>query len=86
MAPLIPAIIVTIDDFDFKEVLNIYSDDLLSPNRAEEEFIRWRHEWLLADESVCRPDLIAKALKACEFHSFPNIYTLLQIYGSSHVM
>ena len=82
MASLIPAIIVTRDDFNFKEVLNIYSDDLPSPNRAEEEFIRWRREWLLADESVRRPDSIAKALKACDFHSFPNIYTLLQIYGT----
>ena len=82
MAALIPAIIVTRDDFDFKEVLNIYSDDLPSPNRAEEEFIRWRREWLLADESVCRPYAIAKALKACDFQSFPNIYTLLQIYGT----
>ena len=82
MAALIPAIIVTRDDFDFKEVLNIYSDDLTSPNRAEKEFIRWRREWLLADESVRRPDSIAKALKACDFHSFPNIYTLLQIYGT----
>ena len=82
MAALIPAIIVTRDDFDFKEVLNIYSDDLPSPNRAEEEFIRWRREWLLADETVRRPDSIAKAPKACDFHSFPNIYTLLQIYGT----
>ena len=82
MAALIPAIIVTRDDFDFKEVLNIYSDDLPSPNRAEEEFIRWRREWLLTDESVRRPDSIAKAIKACDFHSFPNIYTLLQIYGT----
>ena len=82
MADLIPSIIVTRDDFDFKEVLNIYSDDVPSPNRSEEEFIRWRREWLLADESVRRPDSIAKALKACDFHSFPNIYTLLQIYGT----
>ena len=71
-----------LDTHDFKEVLNIYSDDLPSTNRAEEEFIRWRREWLLADESVRRLDAIAKALKACDFHSFPNIYTLLQIYGT----
>ena len=80
MAALIPAIIVTRDDLDFKEVLNIYSGDLPSPNRAEEEFIRWRREWLLTDESARRPDSIVKALKACDFHSFPIIYTLLQIY------
>ena len=54
MSALIPAIIVTRDDFNFKEVLNIYSDDLPSPNHAKEEFICWRREWLLADESVRR--------------------------------
>ena len=71
------------DDFDLKEVLTMYADDLPDSTRMEEEFIRWKREWVLASKNKEPvPDSVAKSLKACDYDAFPNVYTLLQIFGT----
>ena len=77
MAALIPAIIVTVMILTSQKFLYIYSDDLPSPNCAEEEFICSRREWLLFDR---------KSTQSVRFPFLPEyLHTTAEWNHCSHV-
>ena len=57
----------------------MYRDALPSPTHTEEEIIRWKRHWLDNDK---RPDTVANALELCDTDMHPNVYRLLQIFGT----
>ena len=78
MSGLVPSVIAE-RDVSIKDVVEMYRDDLPSPMHTEEEIIRWKRYWVGNDK---RPDTVAKALKVCDTDMYPNVYRLLQIFGT----
>ena len=66
-------------DVSIMDLVEMYRDDLLSPMHTEEEIIRWKRHWVGNDK---RPETVAKALKVCETDMYPDVYRLLQIFGT----
>ena len=65
-------------DLDLSEAVQLYCNDLTSPEQFDQEFARWQHMCMSKDADK-RPTSYAKALKECDSHLFPNIFVLLQI-------
>ena len=60
------------------EVIQLYSDDLPSPELFQQEFERWKTRYLSKSNSEL-PSTCAKALAECDEEFFTNIYILLAI-------
>lgn len=61
---------------DFGEVIELYRDDLPSPEVFKQEYKRW--------QAMCRkleelPSTLASAIKLCDSDIYPNIYIMLSI-------
>lgn len=75
---LVPSVIITKETTELKEVLQIYRDDIPSPDVAEEELICWKFKWCNSSTEAL-PNSAASAIKMCDPFLFPNVYTLLKI-------
>ena len=74
---LVPSIMCS-KDLDMSEAVQLYHQDLPSPELFDQEFMRWRDMYSHKPVEE-RPATSATALKECDKHLFPNITTLLQI-------
>ena len=74
---LTPAVICQ-RNVELSELVDLYKNDLPSPELVEQEVYRWKHKYssLSVEE---RPDTCAKSIKECDALFFSNIYVLLQI-------
>ena len=75
---LVPSIICEREVLALDDTVEMYSADLPSPELFSMELQRWKHKFkdMGAEE---RPSSCAKAIKACDKESFPNVFILLQI-------
>ena len=63
---------------DISEAVELYHDDLPSPELFDQEFNRWRD--IYAHKGVDqRPKTCASALKGCDSNLYPNLSVLLRI-------
>ena len=74
---LVPAVLCK-REIDMTEVVQLYSNDMTSPELFMQELTRWKIKYLAKLESD-RPSSCASALRECDQDLYPNIYTLLQI-------
>ena len=65
-------------NLDLSEIVNMYSNDMPSPELFDQELSRWQHKYKSVSAKD-RPSDCAAALKECDQMFFPNIYILLQI-------
>lgn len=75
---LVPSIMCSQEDLDISEAVQLYHDDLPSPELFDQEFARWR-DMHLQNAADKRPTTCASAVKVCDSRLFPNIHVLLQI-------
>lgn len=75
---LVPSVLCSQNELDVSEAVQLYHDDLPSPELFDEEFSRWRdiHTHKAVDQ---RPKTCASALKECDSNLYPNISVLLRI-------
>ena len=75
---LVPSIMCSQNDFDISEAVELYHDDLPSPELFDQEFSRWRDIYVhkAVDQ---RPKTCASALKECDSNLYPNLSVLLRI-------
>ena len=64
---------------ELQGVLDMYRDDLPSPQLFPAEFRRWRIKYAEEEEL---PGSCDTALKQCDEDEFPNIFTLLKILST----
>ena len=74
---LVPSVICS-SEVDVSNALQLYCNDLPSPELFNQEFIRWKYKYT-SKPSDQRPTTCASALKACDKLLYPNIFVLLQI-------
>ena len=70
-----------------KEAVDFYCSDLSNPALVDEEFCRWKAKWLNAKAK--KEDILstlAASLKHCDRHSLPNIFILLKLFATLHVL
>ena len=58
------------------ELVDLYKDDLPSPQLFSSEFQRWK---IMVQNGRIAADSCASSLKACDPDDFPNLYMLLKI-------
>ena len=75
---IIPAILCSSKNVDLTEVVQLYTDDLPSPELFQQELQRWKTRYLSKSNSEL-PSTCAKALAECDEELFPNLYVLLVI-------
>ena len=75
---MIPAILCSGKKIDLTEVVELYNDDMPSPELFQQELERWKTRYLSKAISD-RPSTCAKAFAECDEELFPNIYVLLVI-------
>ena len=63
---------------DFTDVLELYEDDLPSPQLFVTEQMGWKEYWSKKEPSEL-PNTCAKSLKVCDRLFYPNIFVLLQL-------
>ena len=75
---LVPSIMCSQDDLDISEAVELYHNDLPSPELFDQEFSRWRDIYVhkAVDQ---RPKTCASALKECDSNLYPNLSVLLRI-------
>lgn len=74
---LVPAVLCK-KDVDMSEAVQLYCNNIPSPEVFKQELMRWKIKFLAKTESD-RPSSCASALAECDKDLYPNIYTLLQI-------
>lgn len=72
---LVPSVMCD-SNVNFSELIELYEDDLPSPELFDQEFSRWQHKFQTLDK---KPSSCASAIKECDKDLFPNIFILLQI-------
>ena len=60
----------------FTDLVDLYKDDLPSPQLFSSEFQRWK---IMVQNGRIAADSCASSLKACDPDDFPNLYMLLKI-------
>lgn len=77
---LVPSIVASnsLQVLSIKEVGELYKSDIPFPRLLETEFQRWRTKHLRSPPQE-RAETLNQALRSCDEHDFPNIFTLLQI-------
>jgi hypothetical protein len=75
---LVPSIMCSQNDLGISEAVELYHDDLPSPELFDQEFSRWKDVYVhkSADQ---RPKMCASALKECDSNLYPNLSVLLRI-------
>ena len=73
---LVPSIMCS--QHDISEAVELYYDDLPSPELFDQELIRWRDIYVLKAVDQ-RPKTCASALKECDSNLYPNLSVLLRI-------
>lgn len=66
---------------DIEQAINFYKDDLPNPSVVDEEFQRWKVQWL-STPTEDRPDTLNRCLKSCSPESIPNIFMLLKLFAT----
>ena len=74
---LVPAIICN-KDISINGAVDIYKDDLPSPELIDMELARWKSKFHGKQVNTI-PDSCAKAIKVCDKVMYPNISVLLHI-------
>ena len=65
-------------EVDIQDILELYSNDLPSPELLDQELVRWKMKYASVSNDKI-PSSCASALKGYDKDLFPNIYILLQI-------
>ena len=74
---LIPSVLCN-QVVDISEAVEMYKDDLPSPELIDQELRRWKLKW--EGKSVqFQPSSCAQTIKKCDFQHFPNISQLLKL-------
>ena len=76
--------IITERDVTIDDMVEIYKDNLPTPNNCQEEFIWWKKRWSVRDISE-RPQTTAKWLKQCDGDTHSNLSVLLKVDGAAAV-
>ena len=66
----------------FTDLLDLYQDDLPSPQLFSSEFQRWK---IIVQDGRIVSDSCTSSLKACDPDDFPNLYMLLKIAATFSV-
>lgn len=74
---LIPSIQCN-SDVDISEAVQLYQDDLPSPELINQELKRWKLKWQ-NKSSEQRPTKCAEAIKEYDVLSYPNVFKFLKI-------
>ena len=75
---LVPSILCSQSEVDISETVQLYHDDLPSPELFDQEFSRWKDIYM-HKAARHRPTTCAMALKECDNTLFPNLSVLLWI-------
>ena len=75
---LVPSILCSQSEVDISETVQLYHDDLPSPELFDQEFSRWQDIYM-HKAARHRPTTCAMALKECDNTLFPNLSVLLRI-------
>ena len=76
---LIPSILCSEEvPVDISEAVEMYKDDLPSPELMDQELKRWKVKWQ-SKQLECIPTSCAQAVKECDAQMYPNISRLLKI-------
>ena len=75
---LVPSILCFQSEVDISETVQLYHDDLPSPELFDQEFSRWKDIYM-HKAARHRPTTCAMALKECDNTLFPNLSVLLRI-------
>lgn len=79
---LLPSrIIETSTANDIEQAISFNKDDLPNPSIVNEEFERWKAQWL-SKPIEDRPDTLSRCLKSCSPESTPNIFILLKLFAT----
>lgn len=73
---LVPSVMCVSQNQDFSELVELYHNDLPSPELFDQEYTRWKFKF---QNIANKPSSCADAIKQCDAVSFPNIFILLQI-------
>ena len=74
---LVPSVLVD-EELDMSEAIEMYKDDLPTPELFQQELRRWKLKW--EGKSVqAQPSSCAQAIKECDSQLFPNIFQLLKL-------
>ena len=76
---LVPSVLCSKDTpVDITEAVDMYHDDLPSPELMDQEMKRWRLKWEGIPPTLM-PSTCAQAVKQCDVHQYPNILQLLKL-------
>ena len=75
---LLPPVMCEEAEVDITEAVNLYKDDLPSPEQIESEVYRWRQRYISSNIED-RPQTLQHTIKSCDPVIFPNIHTLLKL-------
>ena len=75
---LVPSVMCSQNDLNISEAVELYHNDLPSPELFDQEFTRWRDIYVhkAVDQ---RPKTCTSALKECDSNLYPNLSVLLRI-------
>lgn len=74
---LVPSILCE-KTVNIDKAVELYNDDLPSPELVDQEMIRWRNKFAKVPAEE-RPTSCAQAIRQCDEKSYPNLYVLLKI-------
>ncbi|XP_041364202.1 52 kDa repressor of the inhibitor of the protein kinase-like [Gigantopelta aegis] len=76
---LVPSVLCEDDVPSLEEVVDVYADDMHSPEVFPQELFRWKQRFLPLSPDQ-RPSMAAAAaMKVCDDDLFPNIFVLLRL-------
>ena len=75
---LVPSLIVKKVTVDFADLIELYNDDLPSPELFSSELALWKHTFTSTPDGHV-PSTCSAAMKMCDELIFPNVFVLLKI-------
>ena len=75
---LVPSLIVKKVTVDFADLIELYNDDLPSPELFSSELALWKHMFTSTPDGHV-PSTCSAAMKICDELIFPNVFVLLKI-------
>ena len=76
---LVPEVLVGSSDATIDAAIQIYRDDLVSPDVVDVEHVRWRRKWSEVADKSSLPNSASATLRECDPIFSPNINVLLRI-------
>lgn len=73
---LVPSVFSAGQEITISSAIELYKDDLPSPELIDQELLRWKFKWEGKSEL---PESCAQAIKECDPVLFPNVFQLLKI-------